>query len=140
MSLFVGVRKLPAAADGPPLEPDERVLAWAASPTSEQVVVATNRGLWLPGRRPAGLARDPQGGLVGRELRITPAEVARSATATRCWSTGRSVSFLLLEPGEVPEQVRDPGDPVGGVHVAPPAAGGGGRAGGRPPGQRGRTA
>jgi hypothetical protein len=41
--------RLPAEST-PTLERDERVLAWAAG-SDDQVVVATNRGLWLGGAR-----------------------------------------------------------------------------------------
>ena len=40
-------RRLPAGAR-PPLDRDERVLAWAGAP-NDAVVVVTNFGLWLPG-------------------------------------------------------------------------------------------
>ena len=53
MGLFNRRPKLPSA-DRPPLATDERVLAWAAAGTGEGgndgVLVASNRGLWLPGR------------------------------------------------------------------------------------------
>ena len=41
--------KLPAELR-PALDRDERVLAWAMAGDAAVVAVATNRGLWLPGR------------------------------------------------------------------------------------------
>lgn len=46
--MFGRGKKLPAERR-PPLGPDERVVAWAAS-GEDGTVVVTNHGLWLPGR------------------------------------------------------------------------------------------
>ena len=42
----------------------------------------------------------------GRELRITPAEVAEERDGYLVLVDGPVVGFLLLEPGELPDQVR----------------------------------
>jgi hypothetical protein len=42
----------------------------------------------------------------GRELRVTPAEVAEVRDDYAVLVDGPVVGFLLLEPGEVPDQVR----------------------------------
>jgi len=57
--LFWRKPKLPPTRR-PALEPDERVLAWAAT-TRDGTVVVTNRGLWLPdaGPTPAASAAGP---------------------------------------------------------------------------------
>ena len=89
------------------------MVAWAAV-DDDKALVATNqgvapRGLSLPGapsKRTARLARDPQGGLVGpRAADHARPRWPRNAPDTRCWWTARC-GFLLLEPGEVPDQVR----------------------------------
>ena len=108
MSIFRRRPTLPAALR-PPLDPGERVLAWAPLP-DEQVVVATNLGLWLPdpdltyGR--LGWHEIHKVAWSGRELRITPAEVAEVREAYAVLVDAPIVSYLLLEPGELPDQVR----------------------------------
>ena len=59
-----GGARLPAALR-PALEPRRAGAGLGRRPATTRCVVATNRGLWLPDRRPARLARDPQGDLVG---------------------------------------------------------------------------
>ena len=92
----------------PALEPDERILAWAA--TSEDpaapVVVATNRGLWLPERGRLGWHEIHKAVWSGRELRITPAEVTEERNGYTVLVDGPVATYLLLEPGELPDQVR----------------------------------
>jgi hypothetical protein len=99
--------KLPADRR-PPLEPDERVLAWAAvgSEPGGPVVVATNRGLWLPERDRLGWHEIHKAAWSGRELRVTPAEIAQERDDYAVLVDGPVVAFLLLDPGEVPDQVR----------------------------------
>lgn len=89
----------------PPLEADERVLTWAAL-ADDQALVATNRGLWLPGGKRLGWHEIHKAVWSGRELRITPAEVAQVRGTYAVLVDGPAVSFLLLEPGELPDQVR----------------------------------
>jgi hypothetical protein len=96
--------KLPAALR-PALEKDERVLAWAAV-NDDQALVATNRGLWLPERVRLGWHEIHKAAWSGRELRITPAEVARERDGYSVLVDAPVVSFLLLDPGELPDQVR----------------------------------
>ena len=75
--LFGGRRKLPAQRR-PPLDRDERIVAW--TDTESGPVVATNRGLWLP----PGIGSPEEIGRLGweeihkaawngRELEVTPA-------------------------------------------------------------------
>jgi hypothetical protein len=92
----------------PPLDPDERVLAWCSVAESpDDVVVATNRGLWLPsGVERLGWHEIHKAAWSGRELRITPAEVSEERDGYTVLVDGPAVSFLLLEPGELPDQVR----------------------------------
>jgi hypothetical protein len=107
VSLFRRRPKLPAALR-PALEADERVLAWASLSADDgaAAVVVTNRGLWLPGRERLGWHDIHRVAWSGRELRIIPAEVAEVRDKYAVLVDAPPVSFLLLEPGEVPEQVR----------------------------------
>jgi hypothetical protein len=96
--------RLPAALR-PALGPDERVLAWAAVEAA-QALVATNHGLWLPDGRRLGWHEIHKAAWSGRELRITPAEVAEQRPGYTVLVDGPVAAFLLLEPGELPDQVR----------------------------------
>ncbi len=96
--------KLPADRR-PALEPGERILAWAAAP-DEQVVVVTNLGLWLPGRDRLGWHRINKAAWSGRELRITAAAPAEEREGYTVVVDEPVQTVLLLEPGDVPEQVR----------------------------------
>ena len=104
MSLFRRRPKLPAASR-PALSPDERVLAWASA-GDDAVIVVTNLGLWLPGRDRLGWHEIHKVAWSGRELRVVPAEVAEVRPGYAVLVDAPPVSFLLLEPGEVPDQVR----------------------------------
>jgi hypothetical protein len=99
--------KLPADRR-PALDPDERILAWAATSgdPASPVVVATNRGLWLPERGRLGWHEIHKAAWSGRELRITPAEVAEERDGYTVLVDGPVATYLLLEPGELPDQVR----------------------------------
>ncbi|MGA5303686.1 hypothetical protein ACPCHT_27435 [Nucisporomicrobium flavum] len=106
MSLFRRRPKLPPELR-PPLEADERVLAWSfVGEPGEQVLVATNRGLWQPGGRRLGWHEIHKAEWSGRELRITPAEVAQERAGYTVTVDAPIIGFLLLEPGELPDQVR----------------------------------
>ena len=105
MGIFLRRRpKLPAALK-PALEPEERVLTWA--PVADgKALVATNFGLWLPDGKRLGWHEIHKAAWSGRELRITPAEVAEIRDGYAVLIDGPVVGFLLLEPGDLPEQVR----------------------------------
>jgi hypothetical protein len=96
--------KLPAALR-PALEKDERILAWAAV-SGDSALVATNRGLWLPDGVRLGWHEIHKAAWSGRELRITPAEVALQRESYAVLVDAPVISFLLLDPGELPDQVR----------------------------------
>jgi len=68
--------------------------------------VVTNRGLWLPGRERLGWHDIHKAAWSGRELRVVPAEVAEVRDKYAVLVDAPPVSFLLLDPGEVPDQVR----------------------------------
>ncbi|HEX5198675.1 MAG TPA: hypothetical protein VFW27_01930 [Actinoplanes sp.] len=111
--------KLPASLR-PALDPEERVLAWAPVSAPDGALVATNLGLWLPDGLSRPAAENPgmktmrrlgwheihKAAWSGRELRITPAEVAEVRDDYAVLVDGPVVGFLLLEPGDLPEQVR----------------------------------
>ncbi|MDT4992577.1 MAG: hypothetical protein QOH97_2469 [Actinoplanes sp.] len=99
--------KLPAGKR-PALEPDERVLAWAyvGSDPGGLVVVATTRGLWLPERPRLGWHEIHKATWSGRELRVTPSEIAEQRDGYTVLVDAPVIGYLLLEPGEVPDQVR----------------------------------
>ena len=96
--------KLPAG-QRPALGSEERVVAWA-SIDADQALVATNQGLWLPEGRRLGWHEIHKAAWSGRELLITPAEVAEERPAYAVLVDGPVVGYLLLEPGELPDQVR----------------------------------
>ncbi|MEV1143372.1 hypothetical protein [Micromonospora sp. NPDC049799] len=108
MGLFGRKPKLPPA-DRPPLQADERVLAWAAAGNGEGdgVVVATNLGLWLPGRgHRLGWHDVHKAVWSGRELTVTPAERIAERDGYLVVADSPAETYLLLDPGELPHQVR----------------------------------
>jgi hypothetical protein len=102
---FLRRRPRVPAASKPPLAADERILAWAAI-DGDQVLVATNHGLWLPDGKRLGWHEIHKAAWSGRELRVTPAEVAQERGAYKVLVDGPVMSFLLLAPGDLPDQVR----------------------------------
>ncbi|GAA2517853.1 hypothetical protein [Winogradskya humida] len=104
MKLFRRRPKLPADRT-PALEPDERVLCWAPS-ADDAVLVATNRGLWLPDGTRLGWHEIHKAAWSGRELMVTPAEIAQQRNGYVVLVDAPVIGFLLLEPGELPDQVR----------------------------------
>ncbi|MDG4796259.1 hypothetical protein [Micromonospora sp. WMMD1082] len=108
MGLFRRRPKLPPA-DRPPLERDERVLAWAAAGNGEGdgVVVATHLGLWLPGRgHRIGWHDIVKAVWSGRELTVTPGERVAERDGYLVVADRPAERYLLLDPGELPHQVR----------------------------------
>ncbi|MEV4200662.1 hypothetical protein [Micromonospora globbae] len=107
MGLFNRRPKL-TAADRPPLGPDERVLAWAAAGdgTGNGVLVATNRGLWLPGDERLGWHELLKAVWSGRELTVTPAENVAERDGYLVVADADPKTYLLLDPGDLPHQVR----------------------------------
>ncbi|GAB3069169.1 hypothetical protein [Micromonospora schwarzwaldensis] len=108
MGLFRRRSKLPPAGR-PPLAADERVLAWAAAGNGEGdgVLVASNRGLWLPGRAERLGWHDVLKAVwSGRELTVTPAEPVTERDGYLVVADAPAETHLLLDPGELPHQVR----------------------------------
>ncbi|WP_433386958.1 hypothetical protein [Micromonospora sp. KLBMP9576] len=107
MGLFRRRSKLPPA-DRPPLAADERVLAWAAVGTGDGVAVASNLGLWLPGRgHRLGWHDVLKATWSGRELAVTPAQRLAERDGYLLVADGPAETYLLLDPGELPHQVRE---------------------------------
>ncbi len=95
------------AALKPPLEREERVLAWAPlAGSDQQILVATNRGLWLPEGKRLGWHDIHKAAWSGQELRLTPAEVAQQRVGYTVFVDGPVRTFALAEPGELPDHVR----------------------------------
>jgi hypothetical protein len=104
LGLFRRHPRLPADKR-PDLAREERVLAWA--PIDEQrVAVATNLGLWLADAPRLGWHEIHKATWSGRELAVTPAEVVESRDGYAVVADGPVRTYLLLEPGELPHQVR----------------------------------
>ncbi|MET0425746.1 MAG: hypothetical protein ABW046_17895 [Actinoplanes sp.] len=96
--------KLPSGLR-PELRPDERILAWAAF-GEDHALVATNHRLWLPKGRQLGWHEIHKAAWSGRELRLTPATVVEERDGYVVLEDAPVETFLLLEPGELPDQVR----------------------------------
>ncbi|MEH1126120.1 hypothetical protein [Micromonospora sp. CPCC 206061] len=103
MALFRRKPKLPADRR-PALDRDERILAWAES--GGGVVVATNRGLWLPGHDRLGWHEIHKAAWSGRELTVTAATVVEEQEGYTVVADKLPLSYLLLDPGDLPHQVR----------------------------------
>jgi len=98
-------RRLPASAR-PPLDGDERVVAWASAASSD-VVVATNLGLWLPSvEARLGWHEIHKVTWSGRALQVVPASVVASRDGFVETADLAPVNVTLLDPDRVPEQVR----------------------------------
>ncbi|BCL13318.1 hypothetical protein [Micromonospora sagamiensis] len=107
MGLFNRRPKLPAR-QRPELAADERVLAWARVGDGEEAAaVATNLGLWLPGRTARlGWHDILKAVWSGRELTVTPAEPVAERDGYLVVADAPTETCLLLDPGELPHQVR----------------------------------
>ncbi|GAA4152328.1 hypothetical protein GCM10022251_20340 [Phytohabitans flavus] len=103
VALFRRKPKLPAD-QRPALEQDERILAW--SPAADGVVVVTNRGLWLPGLHRLGWHEIHKAVWSGRDLVVTPASVVDERSDYKVVADQPILSMLLLDPGDVPDQIR----------------------------------
>jgi hypothetical protein len=106
LRLFRRRSRLPADRR-PALDREERVLAWAGAGEDDQVIVVTNRGLWLPGREHRlGWHEIHKAVWSGRELSVTPAEVVEERDGYVVVADRPVESCLLLDPGNVPDQIR----------------------------------
>jgi hypothetical protein len=108
VGLFRRRPKLPAR-HRPPLAAEERVLAWATVGSGDEggVLVATNLGLWLPnGDDRLGWHRVHKAVWSGRELAVTPADPVAERDGYTVLADLPTRSYLLLDPGDLPHQVR----------------------------------
>jgi hypothetical protein len=116
MALFNRRRSLPAE-HRPPLEREERVVAWALSP--QGALVATNQGLWLPAAGLAGAGAGAAGPPTrfgwheihkavwsGDALAVTPARRIEEAPGYDVVADEPTVRYRLDDPGDLPSQVR----------------------------------
>jgi hypothetical protein len=96
----------------PGLMPEERVVAWARVPgaggaDAGGAVVATNLGVFLPGRAARlGWHEIHKAAWTGRELVFIPAEVVEEGAGYLVTRDGPAVSVAVPEPGDLPERVR----------------------------------
>lgn len=100
-------RRLPADRR-PPLDPGERVVAWAGA-TDERVAVATNLGLWLPARDARlGWHEIHKAAWSGRQLTVVPSTTVGTADigGYDVVADAAPVSVTLLDPSDLPHQVR----------------------------------
>lgn len=113
--MFGRSKKLPPALS-PVLERDERVLAWArvagsAGADGATVVVATNRGLWLPGAEGRVGWHEIHKATWGDDRLTVIGSTGKPAEIEGADFTVVSdlppVSFTLTDPGMLPRRVRD---------------------------------
>jgi hypothetical protein len=111
-------RRLPAGRR-PPLDREERVVAWAGV-TGDEVLVVTNDGVWLPGAHPApaeassaaaggrriGWHEIHKATWSGRQLSLVASSVVSSTEGYDVVADRPAVVHTLLDPGPVPAQVR----------------------------------
>lgn len=98
-------RRLPAERR-PRLDADERIVAWAGA-TGDDVVVATNFGLWLPGGgERLGWHEIHKATWSGRQLALVAAREVAEADGYTVMEDLPALVLTLLDPDHVPEQVR----------------------------------
>ncbi len=109
-------RRLPAGRR-PPLDPDERIVAWAsvsvadnasvADGADNEVVVVTNHGIWLPdGPGRLGWHEIHKVTWSGRQLALVASREVAAAEGYTVVEDRAAPLFTLLDPGNVPSQVR----------------------------------
>jgi len=111
MGLLARIRRhrLPADARRA-FEPTEHVVAWAS--VDGGYLVATNRGLWLPGREDRlGWHEIHKATWSGRELMVVPARLVRTAgdapdAPADVFADDDPLHYRIDDPGELPYQVR----------------------------------
>ncbi|MEV4539104.1 hypothetical protein AB0J82_35560 [Asanoa sp. NPDC049518] len=102
--LFRRAPKLPGDA-AVTLDPDERVIAWSRA-SAGTYVVATDRGLRFPEGDRLDWHQIHKAVWSGRELTVTPASVVEEREGYSVMADAPPRSVLLLEPREIPQQVR----------------------------------
>jgi hypothetical protein len=105
-------RKVPADAR-PPLDRDERIVAWASTsdgPASgnASLVVVTNLGVWLPGRVDRlGWHQIHKATWSGSRLTVVPAVEVGKGEGYAVMADGPELAVGLADPNDVPPQVRN---------------------------------
>lgn len=92
----------------PPLERDERVVAWAAT-RDGATLVATTQGLWIPagdGPRRLGWHEIHKATWSGTDLAVTGSRVVEDNDGWRVVADEPIGEFPLTDPGDLPQQVR----------------------------------
>jgi hypothetical protein len=98
-------RRLPADRK-PKLDRDERIVAWAGA-TGDDVVVATNLGLWLPGAAERlGWHEIHKATWSGRQLALVAARPVADSGDYTVMEDLPALVVTLLDPDRVPEQVQ----------------------------------
>jgi hypothetical protein len=97
-------RRLPADRR-PALASEERIVAWAGGP-GDEVVVVTNLGLWLPGASRLGWHEIHKATWSGRQLVLVASREVRPEDGYTVVADVPAVAHTLLEPDNVPMQVR----------------------------------
>jgi len=98
-------RRLPAQRR-PPLDPDERVVAWADA-GDDQVVVATNLGLWVPGEGARlGWHEIHKAGWSHPRLTVVAAREVAAEDEYSVVEDRPPRTVALVDPGRMPEQVQ----------------------------------
>jgi hypothetical protein len=102
-------RRLPAELR-PALAGDERVLAWAPAGATGApatgAVVATTRGLFLPGRERIGWHEIHKATWTGDALTITPAGLVEERDGYTVMADRPPVTVVVADPGDLPQVVR----------------------------------
>jgi hypothetical protein len=89
----------------PPLARTERIVAWAS--TSEGPVVATNLGLWLPGRKDRlGWHQIHKAAWSAPVLTVVAAAEVGAGDGFLVMADEPAVAVTLADPGDVPVEVR----------------------------------
>jgi hypothetical protein len=87
------------------LAPDERVVGWAPVPP-DSAAIATNRGLFLPGRARLGWHEIHKATWTGERLTVTPARLVERHGVYAVVADAPPVTVGLPEPGDLPQVVR----------------------------------
>ena len=91
----------------PPLDRDERVVAWAAVAGQPGAVVATNLGLWLPDPSTRlGWHEIHKAVWTGEALAVTAARQVERGPRYDVVADAPTVQYRLTDPGDLPAQVR----------------------------------
>jgi hypothetical protein len=105
----LGRRRRLSAERRPPIDRDERIVAWAEAP--DGLLVATNLGLWLPGpwlpgADRLGWARIHKAVWSGSDLVVTPADLVTTIDGYEVVADQAPLRYPLADPGDIPHQVR----------------------------------